>query len=44
MKAVTYLLTANATLTRNHSGQDVFDILIEEKNQDVAMAIVMHDR
>ncbi|XP_072017056.1 transient receptor potential cation channel subfamily A member 1-like [Amphiura filiformis] len=43
-KAVGYLLTAGASLSLNHKEETVFDIVIDEKNDDVAVAMIMHDR
>ncbi|XP_072017055.1 transient receptor potential cation channel subfamily A member 1-like [Amphiura filiformis] len=43
-KAVGYLLTAGACLSMNHKKETVFDIVIDEKNDDVAVAMIMHDR
>ncbi|XP_072016502.1 transient receptor potential cation channel subfamily A member 1-like isoform X2 [Amphiura filiformis] len=43
-KSVKYLLTAGACFSTTHNGQTVFDIVIEEKNQDVAMTLITHDR
>ena len=44
VQAVKYLLTAGACLFLNKDNQSIFDIVIDEKNHDVAMALVLHKR